>query len=129
MCSGCSFLICNPHCQKLLKAVSSPQFMMEASAITAAMLVGCRAYDQLKQQKEEEARAREAEKDLINLLRAEEVAERDRLRAKEHAARQAALRAEMLAATQEMLRLKVFHIPCTLIAVVLGTLRKSNVTS
>lgn len=102
---------------------------MEASAITAAMLVGCRAYDQLKQQKEEEARAREAEKDLINLLRAEEVAERDRLRAKEHAARQAALRAEMLAATQEMLRLKVFHIPCTLIAVVLGTLRKSNVTS
>ncbi len=52
-------------------------------------------------------RRREEEENLINLLRAEEAAERDRAAAEAHRERQAALRAEMLAANQAMLRLKV----------------------
>lgn len=66
-----------------------------------------RAYDQLKQQKEEEDRRREEEKDLINLLRSEEAAKRDRQATDAARARQEKLRIEMLLANQEMLRLKV----------------------
>ncbi|CAL8467315.1 g6852 [Coccomyxa elongata] len=64
------------------------------------------AYDQLKQKQEEEARRREQEEDLINLLRAEEAAERDRATAEAHRERQHALRADMMAANKAMLRLK-----------------------
>ncbi len=74
---------------------------------TASWRVWYRAYGQLKQQKEEEARRREEEEDLINLLRAEEAAERDRRATDAARARQEKLRAEMLAANKAMMRLKV----------------------
>lgn len=110
MCQTNAWLLLAPkHMRNDHDCSKQYQYFCELSRNTAvvASMACCRAYNQLKQKREEEARRREEEEDLINLLRAEEAAERDRRAAEAHRARQEALRADMLAANQAMLRLKV----------------------
>lgn len=71
------------------------------------MLAGSRAYEVLKAQQEEAARAKKEEEALLDLLRAELEAERARRAAEERRRRQEELRAEMIQSNEVQLRLKV----------------------
>ena len=70
------------------------------------LMYACRAYELLKQQREEEQAAREEEEALLDLLRAELEAERSRRAAEERRRRQEELCREMVQANDFQRRLK-----------------------
>ena len=70
------------------------------------LMYACRAYELLKQQREEEQAAQEVEEALLDLLRAELEAERSRRAAEERKRRQEELRREMVQANDCQRRLK-----------------------
>ena len=67
----------------------------------------CRIYERLKAEREAETAEREEEDFLVDLMRAEEAAERERAEAAARAARRETAKAEMIAANQLQMRLKV----------------------
>lgn len=69
-----------------------------------------RIYERLKAEREAETAHREEEDFLVNLMREEEAAERDRAEAAARAARREAAKAEMIAANKMQMQLKVRNI-------------------
>lgn len=76
----------------------------------------CRIYERLKAEREAETAHREEEDFLVNLMREEEAAERERAEAAARAARREAAKAEMIAANKYQMQLKVrkHDLPTTL---------------
>ena len=86
-----------------------------------AWLMVCRRYESVKGRREAELQAQEEEQQLIELLRAEDLAEASRLEAERRRHNSQELRRQMAAANQLQIQLKVYtpschcctHCPCS----------------